>query len=134
MRIQAVLLLALLAIGATPADATRSLVGTWVGKATGPQGGPPTGELTIKFEKTSSGVSGTALVKGAGELHYSGTLSSIALKNHLFTAVATFKLGETPLEVRISGPMKARTIAGTFTVYSKGQKMGDGTFSVTKEK
>ncbi len=115
------------------ADARRVLLGSWIGKATGPQGGPPTGDITVTFEKApAAGIRGTILVKAPGGAQYSGQISNITLKNKLFTATATFKFGESPLEANVSGPLKGITIAGTFAVNTKDQKMGEGTFSITK--
>ncbi|HYK88754.1 MAG TPA: hypothetical protein VE398_08290, partial [Acidobacteriota bacterium] len=51
----------------------------------------------------------------------------------IFSATVVFKFGETPLEAKVNGPVRGRTIEGTFSVNSKGQKMGEGTFSITKE-
>ncbi len=115
------------------ADATRILLGSWSGKATGPQGGPPTGDITVTFERApSAGIRGTILVKAPGGAQYSGQISNVALKNKLFSATAIFKFGENPLEANVTGPLKGKMIEGTFTVSSKGQKMGEGTFSITK--
>jgi len=36
------------------------------------------------------------------------------------------------LEAPITSPLKGRAIEGTFTVFSKGQKLGEGTFQITK--
>ncbi len=118
---------------AAAGDNTRFLVGTWTGKATGPQGGPPTGDIEVTFERAGKGVSGRIVVKGSGGGQYSGVMSDIALKKGQFSATAVFKLGENPLEIQVSGPLKGRTIAGGFTVTAKGQKMGDGTFTITKK-
>ncbi len=114
------------------ADSTKILLGSWSGKATGPQGGPPTGDIAVIMEKGPAGMKGTITVKAPGGAQYSGQVENIALKNGLFSATATFKLGENPLEVKVSGPLKGKTIMGTFTVLSRGQKMGDGTFTITK--
>jgi hypothetical protein len=114
------------------ADSTKVLAGVWIGKATGPQGGPPTGALTVTFEKSGPGLKGTIVVKGSGGGEYSGQVSNIELKDKIFSALAVFKLGENPLEIRVSGPLKSKSIEGTFSVMSKGQKMGDGTFAITK--
>jgi hypothetical protein len=113
-------------------ESTKVLVGVWIGKATGPQGGPPTGALTVTFEKSGPGLEGTIVVKGSGGGEYSGQVSNIELKDKIFSAAAVFKLGENPLEIRVSGPLKGKSIEGTFSVMSKGQKMGDGTFAITK--
>ena len=72
------------------------------------------------------------MVKGSGGGGYSGLISEIRLKDRIFSALAVFKFGESPLEVHVSGPLKGRSIEGTFSVISKGQKMGDGTFAITK--
>jgi hypothetical protein len=114
------------------AENPKFLLGSWTGKATGPQGGPPTGDLLIVFEKAGQTIKGAVTVKGAGGLQYSGELSSVTLKGGIFSANAVFKLGETPLEAQVRGPLKDRTIQGTFTVISKGEKMGEGTFSIAK--
>lgn len=119
---------------AVSADNLKSLTGYWAGKATGPQGGPPTGDLDIVFEKSGSGLKGTVMVKGPGGLQYSGELSAISLKDGVFSATVSFKLGETPLAAQVRGPLAGKTIAGTFTVVSNGATMGDGTFSISKGK
>jgi hypothetical protein len=117
---------------AVPADSTKVLAGVWVGKATGPQGGPPTGAITVTFEKSGPRLTGTIVVKGSGGGEYSGQVSNIELKDKIFSAVAVFKFGENPLEIRVSGPLKGKSIEGTFSVLSRGQTMGDGTFAITK--
>lgn len=119
-------------LGAVAADNPRVLLGVWSGKATGPKGGPPTGDITVTFEKDGPGIKGKIAVKGSGGGEYSGQVSEVQLKNKVFSALAVFKFGESPLEVRVTGPLKGRSIEGTFTVASKGQKMGDGTFAITK--
>ncbi len=116
------------------ADNPKVLLGSWTGRATGPQGGPPTGDLYIVFARSPSGIKGTVTVKGAGGLQYSGELSAVSLKSGIFSANAVFKLGEMPLEAQVRGPLKGKTIQGTFTVISKGEKMGEGTFSITRDK
>jgi hypothetical protein len=119
-------------LGAAPADSAKVLVGVWVGKATGPQGGPPTGDITVTFEKSGSLLRGRIALKGSGGSEYTGQVSNIALNDKIFSAFAVFKMGENPLEIHISGPLKGKYIEGTFSVTSKGQKMGDGTFAITK--
>lgn len=114
------------------AESTRVLLGSWSGRATGPQGGPPTGNITVTFEKDGAATKGRIVVKGAGGGEYSGQISDVQLKKGIFSALAVFRFGENPLEVRVSGPLKGRSIEGTFAVVSKGQKMGDGTFAITK--
>ncbi len=136
-RIAAVLIAMMLVVlssglGAVAADNPRVLLGVWSGKASGPKGGPPTGGITVTFEKDGPGIKGKIAVKGSGGGEYSGQVSEVQLKNKVFTALAVFKFGESPLEVRVTGPLKGRSIEGTFTVTSKGQKMGDGTFAITK--
>ncbi len=116
-----------------PADSTRVLLGSWSGRAAGPQGGPPTGDITVTFEKDPAGVKGKILVKAQGGIQYTGDVSQVALKGGVFSAVATFKLGENPLEANVTGPLKGRKIEGSFNVTAKGQKLGDGTFSITKD-
>ncbi len=115
------------------ADNPRPLIGTWNGRATGPQGGPPTGDITVVFEKEGAVLKGTIAVKAAGGAQYSGNVSDVELSKKVFTAKATFQLGENPLEVLVTGPLQGKTITGTFTVSAKGQKLGDGTFTITKE-
>ncbi len=114
------------------ADNPRVLLGVWNGKATGPKGGPPTGDIVVTFEKDGPAIKGRIVVKGAGGGEYSGQVSEVQLKNKVFSALAVFKFGENPLEVRVTGPLKGRSIEGTFSVTSKSQKMGDGTFAITK--
>jgi hypothetical protein len=86
----------------------------------------------VIIEKAPSGMKGTITVTAPGGAQYSGQISNIALKGGVFSATAIFRLGENPLEAQVSGPLKGKTITGTFTVLSKGQKMGDGTFTITK--
>ena len=88
---------ALAGVAAEP-DESKILLGSWSGRATGPQGGPPTGDITVTFEKAASGMVGSIAVKAPGGAQYTGQVSNITLKNKLFSATATFKLGETPLE------------------------------------
>mgnify|MGYP007042371977 FL=1 len=119
---------------AAAADNPKVLLGSWSGKATGPEGGPPTGNITVTFEREGPNtLKGKIVVKGSGGVEYSGQVSKISLKNKIFSATATFKLGENPLEAVVTGPLKGKTIEGTFAVVSKGQKMGEGTFTITKE-
>ena len=123
-----------LTVTAAAAESTRVLLGSWNGRATGPQGGPPTGDITVTFEKNPAGAMNAKIfVKAQGGVQYSGQVSNIALKNGVFSATAVFKLGESPLEADVTGPLKGRTIEGSFSVTAKGQKLGDGTFSITKE-
>lgn len=122
----------LASLAGLPADNTKVLVGSWSGKATGPQGGPPTGDIVLTIQKVPSGMKGTITVKAPGGAQYSGEVGNIVFKDRIFSATATFKLGENLLEAQVSGPMKGKTITGSFTVVSKGQKMGDGTFTVKK--
>jgi hypothetical protein len=119
--------------GAPPVDNVKILLGSWSGRVTGPQGGPPTGDVVVTFEKSGNLIAGKIIVKAPGGAQYSGQISDITLKNKIFSATAIFKLGENPLETRVSGPIKGKTIAGEFSVMAKGQKMGDGTFTITKE-
>ena len=121
------------ASNATAAESVRVLVGSWSGRATGPQGGPPTGDITVNFEKAPVGVKGTIQVSAQGGVQYSGEISNVTLKAGVFSATVTFKLGETPLQAIVTGPLKGRKIEGGFSVIAKGQKMGDGTFSITKK-
>ncbi len=122
----------LVSLATFAANSTKILQGSWSGKATGPQGGPPTGDIVVIMEKGPSGMKGTITVKAPGGAQYSGQVENIALKDGLFSATAIFKLGDNPLEAKVSGPLKGKTIMGTFTVLSRGQKMGDGTFTITK--
>jgi hypothetical protein len=128
----AVALLAVAAFTVNAADNPKVLIGSWSGRATGPQGGPPTGDITVTFERDPAGLKGTIVVKGAGTLQYSGQVSKITLHKGVFSGTAIFKLGENPLEVEVTGPLKGKKIEGTFSVMAKGQKMGDGTFAITK--
>jgi len=125
-------LLSVLFLVPVQADNTRPLIGTWTGSAAGPQGGPPTGDITVIFEREGPGLKGTISVRAAGGAQYSGQVSEIELKNKVFTAKAAFQFGESPLLVLVTGPLKGKTITGTFTVSAKGQKLGDGTFTITK--
>jgi hypothetical protein len=115
------------------ADNPKALIGIWSGKATGPQGGPPTGDITVTFTSSGRELKGTIQVKAPGGAQYSGDISKISLKQGILGATASFKLGESPLLAEVSGPLKGRLIAGTFAVTVKGQKMGDGTFEITKQ-
>jgi hypothetical protein len=129
--ILAVLLLVIPAL----ADNPRVLLGTWEGKATGPGGGPPTGEIAITFSRGKDGqVEGTIAVRGPGGSEYTGRMEKITLVERTLNALAVFKLGETPIEVQITGPLKGSAIQGTFTASTKGQELGQGTFSITKKK
>ncbi len=114
------------------AENTRVLAGSWSGKATGPQGAPPTGDIVLTFEPAASGMKGKIVVTAPGGGQYSGQISNIALKNKIFSATAIFRLGEGALETQVSGPLRGKTIQGTFAVLAKGQKMGEGTFTITK--
>jgi len=114
------------------ADNTRILLGSWSGRATGPQGGPPTGDIVVTFVQGASGITGSIVVKAPGGGQYTGQVSMVSLKNKVFAATAIFKLGENPLETLVSGPLKGKTIQGTFSVSSKGQILGEGTFSITR--
>jgi hypothetical protein len=123
-----------LTANSAPAESTKVLLGSWNGRATGPEGGPPTGDITVTFEKDPAvGIKGRITVKSQGGMQYSGQVSNVMLKNRIFSATAVFKLGENPLEANVTGPLKGKTIEGKFSVVSKGQKMGEGTFSITKE-
>ncbi len=130
--VAAILVILGLGAGAAAADNPRVLLGVWHGKATGPKGGPPTGDIMVTFEKAGAVIGGRIAVKGAGGGEYSGKISGVQLKNRVFSALAVFKFGENPLEVHVTGPLKGKSIEGTFSVVSKGQKMGDGTFSIIK--
>ncbi len=133
-RLPAILFGIVLIPAAMAADSTRILLGSWSGRATGPQGGPPTGDITVVFERDpAAGISGKIFVKAQGGVQYSGMVSNIVLKNGIFTATAVFKLGENALEANVKGPLKGRTIEGGFSVTAKGQKMGEGTFTIAKE-
>lgn len=115
-------------------ETIRLLVGTWSGKATGPDGGPPTGDIVVTFSRApKSGLTGKIVVKTSGGVEYSGVVSNIAVVKKVLSALVTFKLGEAPTEAAVNGPVAGRAIAGTFTVTTNGQKIGDGTFSIKKE-
>jgi len=119
--------------GLAAADDAKVLLGTWNGKAAGPDGGPPTGEIRVVFESGAEGeIAGKFIVKAGENFEYAGEVGKISLEKGMFAATAVFKLGENPLEVPITGPLKGRAIEGTFTVFSKGQKLGEGTFQITK--
>jgi hypothetical protein len=127
------LLVSFAALGGPPAaDSTKVLIGSWSGKATGPQGGPPTGDIVVSFAREAGGLTGGIVVKAPGGAQYSGQISNITLKDKIFGATVIFKLGEAQLETQVTGPLKGKTIQGTFSVLAKGQKMGEGTFSITK--
>ncbi len=116
------------------ADDSSLLIGTWKGKATGPEGGPPSGDIVVAFERDQAGaVRGKMVVTAPGGIQYSGELDRIKLEKMVFSAWLVFKFGEAPLEVDIRGPLKGKTISGTFSVSSQGQKIGDGEFSITRE-
>ena len=119
---------------ARAADDTKVLLGSWSGKATAPDGGPPSGNIQITFARGENGVlRGKIMVKAEGGLEYSGEVSEVKLERRIVSAKAVFKLGESPVEADVSGPLKGRKIEGTFFVISKGEKIGEGTFSITKD-
>jgi hypothetical protein len=118
----------------TNPESARLLVGTWTGKATGPDGGPPTGDIVVTFARApKSGLTGKIVVKTPGGVEYSGVVSNIDVVKKVFSATVTFKLGENPTEAAVTGPVTGRTIAGTFSVTTGGQKIGEGSFSIKKE-
>ena len=137
MRIRVVLPLLLLLPSSSvisAAESTKFLIGSWSGKAAGAGGGPPSGDIQVTFAKGQDGnLKGNILVKGEGGLQYSGEMSEITVKKRVVSAKATFKLGENPLVATITGPLKRNSIEGTFLVTSKGEKIGEGTFSITKD-
>jgi hypothetical protein len=119
--------------GALAADVPKALLGSWTGRATGPDGGPPSGDIEVTFARDAAkDVTGKIVVKAAGGVQYSGQVSNIMVRKKILTATATFKLGESPTEINVTGPFNAKTIAGTFVVLAKGEKIGEGTFSITK--
>jgi len=111
----------------------KALIGSWAGKASGPQGAPPTGDILLVIARQAAVLQGSLTVKGQGGVEYSGGVSDIRLEKGLFSATVQFKLGESPLEVRVSGPLKGKTIEGIFEALSKGKKIGEGSFSVTRQ-
>ena len=116
------------------ADDTKILLGVWSGKATGPEGAPPTGDITVTFSRDETrALKGKIVIKAPGGLQYSGEISDISVQKKVFSGTAIFKLGENPLEAVVTGPLKGKTIQGTFSMMSKGAKIGEGTFSITKE-
>lgn len=117
-----------LAAPAVAADIPKALLGSWTGKAAGPDGGPPSGDIEVTFSKDG----GKIVVKAAGGVQYSGQVSNIMVRKKIFSATATFKLGENPTEINVTGPFNGKTIGGTFVVLAKGEKIGEGTFSITK--
>jgi hypothetical protein len=130
----AIVLVCLVPYGLTGAESTKFLLGSWSGRATAADGGPPSGNIQVTFAKGEDGnLKGKILVKGEGGLQYSGDLSEITVKKKVVSAKATFKLGENPLVAAVTGPLKRNTIEGTFLVTSKGEKIGEGTFSITKD-
>jgi hypothetical protein len=126
-------LLGITVFGYPAADSSKILLGTWIGRAAGPQGGPPTGDITVIFSKAGAELKGSIQVLAPGGAQYSGEVSNIEVKKGIFSATAAFKFGENPLLAEVTGPVKGKAIAGTFAVLVKGQKMGDGTFSITKQ-
>lgn len=133
--VPAAFMAALLLVLPAVADNPRVLIGTWAGKATGPGGGPPTGEIEVTFSRGKTGqLEGTIAVRAPGGSEYTGQMEKITLVERTLNVLAIFKLGETPIEVRITGPLKGTAIQGTFTATSKGQELGQGVFSITKKK
>ncbi len=129
-----IMLVCFLPRGLAGAESTKVLIGSWSGKATGAGGGPPSGDIQVTFAKGEGGsLKGKIFVKGEGGLQYSGEMSDITFKKKVVSAKATFKLGENPLVATVTGPLKRNTIDGTFLVTSKGEKIGEGTFSITKD-
>jgi len=129
-----IMLVCFLPHGLAGAESTKFLIGSWSGKATGAGGGPPSGDIQITFAKGEGGnLKGNFLVKGEGGLRYSGEMSEITIRKKVVSAKATFKLGENPLVATITGPLKRNSIEGTFLVTSKGETIGEGTFSITKD-
>ena len=129
-----IMLVCLLPYSLAGAESTKFLLGSWSGKATGAGGGPPSGDIQITFARGHGGnLKGKILVKGEGGLQYSGDLSDITLKKKVVSAKATLNLGENPLVATVTGPLQRNTIEGTFLVTSKGEKIGEGTFSITKD-
>ena len=116
------------------ADDPAALLGSWSGRAAGPEGGPPTGDIVLEFSRDENqALTGTVTVVAEGGVRYSGTLSQIQLEDRILTATATFQLGpEFVLEVVVKGPLEGASIKGTFVVASQGQTMGDGTFEIEK--
>jgi hypothetical protein len=116
------------------ADETKILLGVWAGKATGPDGAPPTGDITVTFSRDETrALKGKIVIKAAGGLQYSGEISDITVRKKVFSGTAVFKLGENPLQALVTGPIKGKTIQGTFSIMAKGEKIGEGTFNITKE-
>jgi hypothetical protein len=116
------------------ADETKILLGVWTGKATGPEGAPPTGDITVTFSRDETrALKGKIVIKAPGGLQYSGEISDITVKKKVFSGTAVFKLGENPLQAIVTGPLKGKIIQGTFSMMAKGEKIGEGTFSITKE-
>ena len=111
--------LGLISAGAVAADNPKALLGSWTGKATGPDGGPPSGDIEVTLTKDA----GKIVVKAAGGVEYSGQVSNVILRKKMFSATATFKLGESPTEINVTGPFKGKTIEGTFVVLAKGEKI-----------
>lgn len=123
----------LLVCFALGADNPRPLIGSWTGRATAPDGGPPSGDIELTISRgENKALKGKLLVKAQGGLQYSGEVSNIALEKKIFSATAVFKLGENPIEANVKGPLKGTAIQGNFTVISKGEKIGEGTFNIQK--
>lgn len=110
------------------------LIGTWTGKATGPQGGPPTGDIAVTFEKSEGdGLTGTIVVIAPGGFQYSGKMDQIAVENNELMARAVFVLGENSLQAEIRGPIEKGRIEGGFTVSMQGETLGNGEFVLVKK-
>jgi hypothetical protein len=120
--------------GLLAVDDTKVLLGVWAGKASGPEGAPPTGDITVTFARDETRtLKGKIVIKAPGGLEYSGEITDVTFQKNVFSGTATFKLGENPLQATVTGPLKGKTIDGTFSIMAQGQKIGQGTFSITKE-
>jgi hypothetical protein len=113
----------------------NDLIGTWAGRAAGPGGGPPTGDILVIFQKDGDEeVTGKITVTApGGSLEYSGKIDSVELEGGKLKARVIFPLGESAIEVHIRGPVEKQTIRGDFTVIAQGQPLGEGTFQISKQ-
>ena len=94
---------------------------------------PAISQLTFSRDETRALKGKICDAKAPGGLQYSGEISDITVQKKVFSGTAVFKLGENPLQAVVTGPLKGKTIQGTFSMMAKGEKIGEGTFNITKE-